>query len=264
MKRVLHFTKRFLLFFWNRACQLLFSKKKSITTLKKFKNAHSGDRCFIVATGPSLTNDDLKKIENEYSISVNSIVNMLSKTTFLPTYYMIQDKNVFKKVLSQINASNLKTVFFGLGDSHGAKVNLTKKDAKKLKKHPEFFNLNTSYHYYEIAYKQKKAKFTFTDDFSKECFDGCTVAYSAIQLAVFMGFSRIYLLGCDCTFGGHFDEKSDLSTIAKPIYFEAYKKAKEYADFHNIKIINCTRGGMLEVFERQSLEEVLDEKRTHC
>ena len=36
-----------------------------------------------------------------------------------------------------------------------------------------------------------------------------------------------------------------------------YKSAKEYADSNGIKIINCTRGGMLEVFPRMSLEEVL-------
>lgn len=36
-----------------------------------------------------------------------------------------------------------------------------------------------------------------------------------------------------------------------------YKAAKKYADAHNIKIINCTRGGMLEVFPRMKLEDVL-------
>ena len=38
-----------------------------------------------------------------------------------------------------------------------------------------------------------------------------------------------------------------------------YKAAKEYADAHNIKIVNCTRGGMLEIFPRMNLEDVLKE-----
>lgn len=39
-----------------------------------------------------------------------------------------------------------------------------------------------------------------------------------------------------------------------------YRKAKEYADSHGIKIINCTRGGMLDVYPRKSLESVLKQK----
>ena len=35
-----------------------------------------------------------------------------------------------------------------------------------------------------------------------------------------------------------------------------YKAAKEYADTHDIKIYNSTRGGMLELFERMPLERI--------
>ncbi|MES9684331.1 hypothetical protein ABWK22_15810, partial [Gottfriedia acidiceleris] len=45
------------------------------------------------------------------------------------------------------------------------------------------------------------------------------------------------------------------STSEKMI--SAYKIAKKYADCHNIKIFNATKGGMLEVFERVDLDVVL-------
>ena len=39
-----------------------------------------------------------------------------------------------------------------------------------------------------------------------------------------------------------------------------YKEAKKYIEEHDdIDIINCTRGGMLEVFPRKKLEKVLEE-----
>ena len=38
---------------------------------------------------------------------------------------------------------------------------------------------------------------------------------------------------------------------------DAYKVAKQYADDHNIKIYNATRGGKLEVFERVDLDDIL-------
>ena len=36
----------------------------------------------------------------------------------------------------------------------------------------------------------------------------------------------------------------------------AYKKAKEYADKHGIKIYNATRGGALEVFPRVNFDDL--------
>lgn len=35
---------------------------------------------------------------------------------------------------------------------------------------------------------------------------------------------------------------------------------KKFADSLGIKIVNCTRGGMLEVYPRMNLEDVLKEK----
>ena len=37
----------------------------------------------------------------------------------------------------------------------------------------------------------------------------------------------------------------------------AYEAAKVYTDRNGVSVINCTRGGMLEVFKRESLENVL-------
>ena len=42
------------------------------TPLRQFKNKHIGQRCFIVATGPSLTIEDVSKLKNEICWSMNS------------------------------------------------------------------------------------------------------------------------------------------------------------------------------------------------
>lgn len=41
---------------------------------------------------------------------------------------------------------------------------------------------------------------------------------------------------------------------------EGFKVAKKYADEHGINIYNATRGGMLEVFPRVNLEDVVGDK----
>ena len=105
---------------------------------------------------------------------------------------------------------------------------------------------------------------------------GGTITYAAIQIAAYMGFSEIYLLGVDHNYASSSfkDNKVSANDVAGS-YFEgmptnikmtkpntdnstrSFIKAKEYGDSHGIKIYNSTRGGKLEVFPRKSLEEVI-------
>ena len=108
----------------------------------------------------------------------------------------------------------------------------------------------------------------FSDDASECIFDGNTITYSVIQMAVYMGFTEIYLLGCDSDFSGKtkhiisYEENKDDVAVKGTENFAAvsgiaYMTAKEFGDSHGIKIINSTNGGKLEVFPRKNLDEVL-------
>ena len=91
----------------------------------------------------------------------------------------------------------------------------------------------------------------------------------AIQVAMYMGFKEIYLIGADCNYTTtkiHFiempDDKQKISEgwlpKATDLSIDGYKAIKKYADKHDIKIYNATRGGMLEVFPRVNLEDVIE------
>lgn len=116
--------------------------------------------------------------------------------------------------------------------------------------------------------------FPYDIKFSDDCFvclhEGYTVTYACLQLAVYMGFAEIYLLGVDCNYTGTNDhafdfkvsEETSLAQLNQGELMQlrmttAYKAAKKYADAHGVKIFNATRGGKLEVFPRVSLEEAL-------
>ena len=258
MKKLLKIIKKLLLKIWIQICKFIpiIPKKK----INEYRNIHEGERVFIVATGPSLTLEDINLIKTEKSISMNGIIDVFDKTEYRPTYYLIQDAAVIKKRANSINKSDLDRVFVGLGNSYFTKMNVSKRIAKKINKKKIFYNLNTNYHIFEMYYHEDAIKMRFPDDFGREAFDGCTVAYSCIQMAIYMGFKEVYLLGCDCTYGGYFNQSSPLESIVKPVYFKAYEEAKEYANNHGVRIINCTRGGMLEVFERKALEDVVNGK----
>ena len=98
---------------------------------------------------------------------------------------------------------------------------------------------------------------------------GGTVTYVCLQLAVYMGFTEIYLLGTDCNYiigssNNHFikDDVVDNKNHGTELMIKAYECARDYANAHNIKIYNATRGGMLEVFERVNFDSLFEERKS--
>ena len=86
-----------------------------------------------------------------------------------------------------------------------------------------------------------------------------------MQLAAYMGFKEIYLLGVDFSYGGqkkneaytHFYNEKKITSIGfVNLVTLAYQSAKQYADEHGLKIYNATRGGKLEIFERINFDDL--------
>ncbi len=221
--------------------------------LLDYKNIHDGKRCFIIATGPSLTMEDIESLRDEYTISMNSICRLYGDTEWRPTYYAIQDHHVFNNMQGILREHPEVPVFI----SDNVK--------RKYRREPDWieFPTDTMYHAYDMKIGKYYAK--FSDDAYDIVYDGYSIAYSCIELAVYMGFKEIYLLGTDCTYLGEKEHFIDAGVedrsraYATPKLIVGYECAKEYADSHGVKIYNSTRGGVLEVFECRPLEEVLAE-----
>ncbi len=218
--------------------------------IEALHNTHKGERCFIVATGPSLRFEDLETLRRnkEICFSMNSIYEAFGETRWRPDYflvddcYMLGDDNVDWDAIDAPNKL--------MGDTNEKFWNKKKKD-KYLKYHQ----------IYEMCQDRLPH---FTDDFSTRTYLGYTVTYTCIQLAAYMGFSKIYLLGVDFSYAnernatyGHFykEEKKEAVGYTKEV-LNAYKATRKYADEHGIQVINATRGGKLEVFERVDFDSL--------
>jgi len=226
-------------------------KPEGYRKLKKLQNIHDNDRCFIIATGPSMSMDDLKKLNNEITFGMNSLCRAFDEIGWETTYFAIQDKSVYKKMYKDLGKLSNTKLFVSDDNS----------DVSQIKCNLTQFPLNIYNHKTvtdEFIYK-------FSDSICDEISSGFTIAYSALQIAIYMGFKEIYLLGCDCNYVDdkekrHFIETGHYDPTYKTIgnkMIDAYKVAKQHADTHNIKIYNATRGGKLEVFERVDLDNVL-------
>lgn len=236
-------------------------EKDRFEKLKELKDKYKGQRCFLVGSGPSLTNEDVLKLRNENTFMVNSFALAMEELDFYPTFYGFIDAICMNKFGEKI-LSNERSIIF-----YPRRPDLTKSDYQKLRKKPntfEFLMLDPG----EWINFSKKMPMEFSSDVSKQVGWGYTVTYAAMQLLAYMGFSEIYLLGMDCSYPKgvkcYKDFRSE-ADIAKGLkegqimdeYIIGYMAAKQYCDRAGIEVYNATRGGHLEVFPRVDFDEVV-------
>ncbi|NWQ39166.1 DUF115 domain-containing protein [Bacillus sp. EB106-08-02-XG196] len=224
------------------------------------KNKHKGNRCFIVGNGPSLTVEDLNLLKNEITFAFNRIYYIFDDTDWRPTYYCSEDDKTIFKSKEEINKLKIENKFFPVNFPWDYKIH--------------FNNAN----YYIFKFGDRNVEPRFSEDIVKGIYWGNTVAYTAIQMAVYMGIKEIYLLGVDHNFSKMINDNGEIVSdeTAKDYFTEnyntdkedlyipnieistrAFKAAKKFTDNHNIKIFNATRGGKLEVFDRIDFDKIL-------
>lgn len=229
--------------------------------LATFYNAYRGKRCFIIGNGPSLNKHDLTLLENEYTFGVNSFYYKTRETGFTPYFYVVEDSSVMKENIEEIR-------------SYSAPFKLFPTNYKTL--HPKqpntfFFRMNRGF------YEKSSPNFVvprFSTDASDVLYCGQSVTYINLQLAYFMGFEEVYLIGMDFSYvipESH-SRKGDvlLSDTDDPNHFHKdyfgkgktwkdpkldrvalnYKMAKLVYESTGRRVLNATIGGSLEVFQR--------------
>ena len=71
-----------------------FSKTAKINRaeLKKFHNIHAGERCFLIANGPSLSKTNINLLKNEITFGLNRIYLNYPNMEFKPSYLVCINK----------------------------------------------------------------------------------------------------------------------------------------------------------------------------
>lgn len=224
--------------------------------IKKLKNKKKGKRCFIIATGPSLTSGDLEMLKDEDTFGVNSIFLMYDKTNWRPTYYVCTDAPYFSKLIDtyKIKPNKLcqQSVFLN-------------SDTKKL--NDDFISSKIEW----IKFSGWNRAFDFfrpqiMEDISHGMFAFGTVTNIVITIAMYMGYKEIYLVGADCSnLNKHFvndvtDKDKDDKYVKDVIYAQlrGYEIMKKETEKRGVRVFNATRGGALEVFPRKKIEDILE------
>lgn len=235
-----------------------FNEKELLELKDKFK----GERCFVIGNGPSLNKLDLSLLENEYSFAVNGIFYKTDEMGYKPTFYVVEDRHVMADNIDRINAYDCEYKFF----PSAYKSQITNF------KNTLLFNMDVGF-YVEESEHFEKSRFSF--DCEKVIYCGQSVTFINLQLAYYLGFSEVYLIGMDFSYtipdsvkkikGAVIESTEDDVNHFHPDYFgkgkkwhdpklhnvlQSYKLHKKVYEENGRKIFNATAGGKLEEFER--------------
>ena len=244
--------------------------------LGQFKDRHPGERCFVIGNGPSLTMCDLDQLKSEVTFAANKIYLAFDQTDWRPSYYVVEDDHMIWQHHEEIIRLRGFKKFVSNNWTLEKSSVVTDSRIEKLKKQ---LRRDCDVVLYPRGLMEEGEFPRFSGDARSALHCGYMVTYISLQLAYFMGFTRVYLIGVDFNYAmsdpgvntfahashhpqDHFTpnyyspgEKRYAPQLA--LAEKAMECARDFYEARGRKIWNATRGGSLEVFDRLSLEEAL-------
>lgn len=226
----------------------------SQSRLQTLKDRHRGQRCVLVANGPSLNVMDLGFLRRETVIGVNKIYLGFRKYDFYPRYFVAVNRKVIDQGLTDIAALNC-VKFLGDAGAQG-----------KIQEDGLTYLVNT-----------QDPQTRFCKNLAVEgMHEGWTVTYAALQVAYYLGFNQVVLIGMDhrYEFVGQPNEAHQLvgpdTNHFSPEYFsdqqwdnpdlvrseESYRIAKQMFEQDGRSILDATVGGACDIFAKADYRDL--------
>lgn len=195
--------------------------------IRDFKNVHDGKRVFILASGPSLAEVDLKLLARRLVIGLNRSALIFPDSH----YHCTMDQRLFDEHPEVLRQTRF--LFTLVGRPWGIPLKLLGSEG-------------------------------FSWDLEQGIYSGYTVSYFALQVAVYMGFKEIVYVGLDLQhdgpkthfFGADFHSRNHPDTefprMAKMLAYGARSLAGT-----GVKVFNCSPVFELDCFARISYDDAV-------
>ncbi len=156
--------------------------------LAAYKGIHHSQRCFVIGCAPSLRQMDLSLLKGEWTFGVNR--GYLAFAYGLPkfTYHVIGDPHTYRAYWQEIRKADVGQRFY-------------KANVYDL---PEYIAAADREDAIRVPFHGTPTmdEGFFSKDPARGLYRGFTVVLDAIQLAYMMGFSEVYIIGCDLDYHG--------------------------------------------------------------
>lgn len=209
-------------------------------------NKYKGQSCIIIGNGPSLRDVPLKFLQGNTTFGTNKIFLLKG---FTPTFYVCVNLLVLKQSIAFMPGTSV----------------------------PKFLNMQCPENVPDMFSLHSMAPPMFSYNPEMYVYEGYTVTFVCLQLAFFMGFKKVGLVGVDHRFEYEGDpneervmsKSEDDPNHFHPDYFkgqlwnnpdlvkseEAYEMAKEAFEADGRKIFNLTKGTELKTFRKKSVDK---------
>lgn len=239
--------------------------------LTALQNTHKGETCFVIGNGPSLKAEDLTKLYEKgmFCLGSKRITAIFEDTPWRPDVWGVSDLDfiqLYHEEMSQLSGF------------------------QKLAPCQSIINLNISIKdaIYFPFIQAERTPCWFNADITRGVHFWGTITCKLINFAVYMGFTKIYLLGVDHSVpivvdkdgkkrydtsqeshfsSKYYDNQKDFEKAIKNVddieksmdyVAKAYKDVKYNCDALGVEIYNATRGGELEVFPRVDFDMLFE------
>lgn len=211
-------------------------------TFSEYKNIYNNKNVAIIATGPSL--NLYKPISNVINIGLNSAI---AQNAIPLDYLFVQDYEGLKKCIDEIEKKPSIKKFYGCIPEHPFGM---KEICFRTAIIPESIRIRHNAEKYFLYSQKPNKQAQFNVDIDKTWLtDGGSVAFPAIQFALFTNPKKIYLVGCDCS-NGYFNSSNNQKIKVNTEYKVVWEKLKEFADLYypETEIISVNPVGLRGLF----------------
>jgi len=239
-----------------------------------FKDIHKNRRCFIIGNGPSLRKHNLSFLNDEITFVLNAFWKHPIIKELQPNYYCIADplffdgsdamNNFFHKITLKVSNSLFFIPYY----------------SKKIIEEKNLLPIDKVFF---ISFRNDLCtKVPTKIDLTGYLPAVINVAELAIMTAIYMGCTPIYLVGFDHDWLSHrskdrhfytektvdnhkkasgtFKNISYMVTIKAVLkLWQGYENLSRYSSKKGINILNASKGGFLDVFERVNYESIFSQ-----
>jgi KDO transferase-3 len=276
----------------NGAREVLWKTKLIGTTLPltQLTQARESD-CFIVGTGPSLADVDFARLKGRTCFGVNGSILKSTESGVPFTYHIIMDLRFFQNRFELVRQALLSGAecllsFRGLSvvcerapellatakvflldevNAHYGQPKLT----------PDAFDRQAEADRDMVLHphvRRSQGRVGFCLDIRKGVFTGQTIVYGALQVACWLGYRRIFILGMDLGGTGGNARFYEFGKLAAPMRLDrdfepfilpAFEVARDVLGAAGVQVYNLSPHSLLpdSVIPKRSLVEVLAMER---